>query len=61
MQSRDLGKLPSETLVNLRENTNAVTLRSGKQLETPQKDNAQRKENKITSSSHPNEPKKDNS
>ena len=34
-----------------------LTLRSGKQLETPQKDNAQKEENTITSSSHPNEPK----
>ena len=57
LQSRDSGKLPSQTIVNPRENANAITLRSGKQLETPQKDNAQRKENTIASSSHPNEPK----
>ena len=57
MQSRDSGKLPSQTIVNPRENVNAITLRSGKQLETPQKDNDQREENTITSSSHPNEPK----
>ena len=35
LQSRDSGKLPSQTIVNLRENVNAITLRSGKQLETP--------------------------
>ena len=35
LQSRDSGKLPSQTIVNLRENANARTLRSGKQLETP--------------------------
>ena len=40
LQSRDSGKLPSQTIVNPRENANAITLRSGKQLETPQKDNA---------------------
>ena len=40
LQSRDSGKLPSQTIVNPRENTNAITLRSGIQLETPQKDNA---------------------
>ena len=57
LQSRDSRKLPSQTIVNPRENANAITLRSGKQLETPQKDNAQRKENTIASSSHPNEPK----
>ena len=43
--------------MNPRENANAITLRSGKQLETPQKNNAQREENIIASSSHPNEPK----
>ena len=53
IQARDSGKLPSQTIVNPRENVNAITLRSGKQLETPQKDNAQREENTITSSSHP--------
>ena len=57
MQLRDLRKLPSQTIVNPRENANAITLRSEKQLETPQKDNAQREENTIASSSHPNEPK----
>ena len=40
LQSKDSGKLPSQTIVNPRENTNAITLRSGIQLETPQKDNA---------------------
>ena len=55
LQSRDSGKLPSQTIVNPRENANAITLRSGKQLKTPQKDNAQREENTIASSSHPNE------
>ena len=40
LQSRDSGKLPSQTIVNPRENANAITLRSGKQLKTPQKDNA---------------------
>ena len=39
LQLRDSGKLPSQTIVNPRENANAITLRSGKQLETPQKDN----------------------
>ena len=58
LQSRDSGKLPFQTIVNPRENANAITLRSGKQIETPQKDNAQREENTIASSSHPNEPKK---
>ena len=58
LQSRDSGKLPSQTIVNPRENTNAITLRSGKQLETPQKDNAQIEENTIASFSHPNKPKK---
>ena len=43
--------------MNPRENANAITLRNGKQLETPQKDNAQREENTIASSSHPNDPK----
>ena len=43
--------------MNPRENASAITLRSGKQLETPQKDNAQRKENTIASSLHSNEPK----
>ena len=57
LQSRDSGKLPSQTIVNPRENANAITLRSGKQLETLQKDNAQREENTIASSSHPNKPK----
>ena len=57
LQSRDSEKLPSQTIVNPRENANAITLRSGKQLETPQKDNAQQKENTIASFSHPNEPK----
>ena len=57
LQSRDSGKLPSQTIVNPRENANAITLKKGKQLETPQKDNAQRKENTIASSSHPSEPK----
>ena len=57
LQSRDSRKLPFQIIVNIRENANAITLRSGKQLETPQKDNAQRDENTITSSSHPNEPK----
>ena len=57
LQSKDSGKLPSQTIVNLRENANAITLRSGKQLKTPQKDNAQKEEDTIASSSHPNEPK----
>ena len=35
LQSKDSGKLPSQTIVNPRENANAITLRSGKQLETP--------------------------
>ena len=56
LQSKDLGKLPCQTIVNPRENANANTLRNGKQLETPQKYNAQREENTISSSSHPNEP-----
>ena len=43
MQLRDLRKLPSQTIVNPRENANAITLR--------------REENTIASSSHPNEPK----
>ena len=56
LQSEDSGKLPSQTIVNPpRENANAITLKSGKQLETPQKDNAQREKNTITSFSHPNE------
>ena len=55
LQSRDSGKLPSQTIVNPRKNANAITLRSGKQLKTPQKDNAQREKNTITSFSHPNE------
>ena len=58
IQARDLEKLPSQTIMNPRENTDAITLRSGKQLETPQKGNAQRKENTIASSSYPNEPKR---
>ena len=58
LQSRDSGKLPSQTIVNSRENVNAITLRSGKQLETPQKDNVQKEEDTIASSSQPNEPKK---
>ena len=37
IQARESGKLPSQTIVNPRENANAITLRSGKQLETPQK------------------------
>ena len=37
IQARDSGKLLSQTIVNPRENVNAMTLRSGKQLETPQK------------------------
>ena len=41
--------------MNPKENANAITLRSGKQLETLQKDNAQREENTIASSSHLNE------
>ena len=57
IQARYSGKLPFQTIVNPRENANAITLRSGKQLETPQKDNAQREENTIGSSSHLNEPK----
>ena len=61
LQSRDSRKLPSQTIVNPRENANAITLRNGKQLETPQKDNAQREENTIASSSHPTELKKGNS
>ena len=56
IQARDLGKLPSQTIVNPRENVNAMTLRSGKQLETPQKENVQREDNTIASSSHPNKP-----
>ena len=40
LQSRDSWKLPSQTMVNPRENANEITLRSGKQFETPQKDNA---------------------
>ena len=51
LQSRDSGKLPSQTIMNPREYANAITLRSGKHLKTPQKDNAQRKENTIASSS----------
>ena len=43
--------------MNPKKNANAITLRSGKQLETPQKDNAQREENTIASFSHLNEPK----
>ena len=43
--------------MNPRENANAITLRSGKLLETPQKYNTQREVNTIASSSHPNEPK----
>ena len=35
LQSRDSGKLPSQTIVNPRENANAITLKSGKQLEKP--------------------------
>ena len=58
IQARDSGKLPSQTIVNPRENVNAMTLRSGKQLETPQKDNVQREDNTIASSSHPNKPQK---
>ena len=42
--------------MNPKENVNAMTLRSGKQLETPQKDNVQREDNTIASSSHPNKP-----
>ena len=51
LQSRDSGKLPFQTIMNPRENANAITLKSEKQLEKPQKDNAQREENTITSSS----------
>ena len=58
IQARDSGKLPSQTIVNPRENVNAMTLRSGKQLETPQKDNVQREDNTIASSSNPNKPQK---
>ena len=58
IQARDSGKLPSQTIVNPRENVNAMTLRSGKQLETPQKHNVQREDNTIASSSHPNKPQK---
>ena len=43
--------------MNPKENANTITLRSGKQLETPQKENVQREENKIASFSHPREPK----
>ena len=58
IQARDSGKLPSQTIVNPRENVNAMTLRSGKQLETPQKNNVQREDNTIASSSHPNKAQK---
>ena len=34
IQARDSGKLLSQTIVNPRENANAITLRIGKQLET---------------------------
>ena len=44
--------------MNLRENVNVMILRSGKQLETPQKDNVQKEDNTIASSSHPNKPQK---
>ena len=57
LQSMDSRKLPSQSIVNPRENANTITLRSEKQLETPQKDNVQREESTIASSSHPNEPK----
>ena len=55
IQARDSRKVPSQTIVNPRENVNTMTLRSGKQLETPQKDNAQKEDNTIASSSHPND------
>ena len=36
LKSQQAGKLPSQTVINPKENVNAVTLRSGKEIEIPQ-------------------------
>ena len=35
LEAKSLGKLPSQTIVNPRENTNVISLRSGKEVESP--------------------------
>ncbi|KAL0003587.1 hypothetical protein SO802_011148 [Lithocarpus litseifolius] len=37
LEVQSLGKLPSQTVVNLRENASAIILRSGKEVEIPVK------------------------
>ena len=37
LEAQSLGELPSQTVVNLRENSSAIVLRSGKEVEIPVK------------------------
>jgi hypothetical protein len=37
LEAQSLGKLPSQTIVNPRENASAIVLRSGKEVEIPVK------------------------